>query len=244
MNINISVCIASYNGAAFIEKQLLSVLKQLHQDDEVILVDDCSTDNTLEVVKSLNDSRIKIFNNPVNKGCVATFEHAIKLANNDIVFMCDQDDLWVEGRAAILKNAIIKEQVLLVTSNMNYIDDQDKPLPDYRLDGVKKSQSKKYVKNITDMFIGKTSYYGCTMAFKKDFRNLFLPFPDYVVSHDLWIAMAANISRSNYHCDEVTLSRRIHGSNLSLISRKLPAKLWSRVIFAISIMHILIRKIR
>lgn len=241
---NISVCLASYNGALFIEKQIQSVLNQLSQEDELILVDDCSTDNTLQIVISINDSRIRIYPNNSNKGCIKAFEQAISLANNEIIFMCDQDDIWLEGRINLMKKCLVEQQVLLVSSNMNFIDEIGNEVKNYTIDGVKEAQSKKFIQNIMDIFKGKTNYFGCAMAFKKELNNIILPFPKYVESHDLWIAMAANIIKSNYHCDDITLSRRIHGNNLSVINRKLSEKLWSRVIFAISFVHILIRKIK
>lgn len=241
---NISVCLASYNGSLFIEKQIQSVLNQLNQDDELIMVDDCSKDNTLQIVTSINDSRIKIYPSNSNKGCIKAFEQAISLANNEIIFMCDQDDIWLEGRISLMKKRLIEQQVLLVSSNMNFIDEAGNEVKSYTIDGVKEAQSKKFIQNIMDIFKGKTNYFGCAMAFKKELNNIILPFPKYVESHDLWIAMAANIMKSNYHCGDITLSRRIHGNNLSVINRKLSEKLWSRVIFAMSFVHILIRKIK
>ncbi|MDQ7084910.1 MAG: glycosyltransferase [Sulfurovum sp.] len=57
----ISVCIATYNGEQYIQEQLESILIQLHDEDEIILSDDSSTDQTVAIVKALKDSRIKIF---------------------------------------------------------------------------------------------------------------------------------------------------------------------------------------
>ena len=60
----ISVCMATYNGACFINQQLDSILTQLSTDDEIIISDDNSTDNTVELIQSYNDKRIKLFFNP------------------------------------------------------------------------------------------------------------------------------------------------------------------------------------
>lgn len=57
----ISVCICTYNGAKFIKQQLVSILNQLQNDDEIILSDDGSTDDTLNIVNSLNDKRIRCY---------------------------------------------------------------------------------------------------------------------------------------------------------------------------------------
>ncbi len=74
----ISVCLATYNGEKYIKEQLNSILSQLGNDDEIIISDDHSTDNTIEIIKSLEDDRIKIFVNNLEKGYSKNFENAIK----------------------------------------------------------------------------------------------------------------------------------------------------------------------
>lgn len=238
---SISVCLASYNGAKFIELQLYSIIKQLDKDDEIIIVDDCSSDNTLEVIRSVNDVRIKIFLNEINRGHVFSFGRAISLAIKDIIFMSDQDDVWIDGRVFLMKNKLLNSNAMLVSSNSNFIDSKGDKI-DFKIDGVHSESSKKYLNNIIDIFKGKENYYGCAMAFKKELRELILPIPYYVESHDLWIAMAANIAKSNIHCDETTLNRRVHGNNASVVNRKFILKLWSRVVFALSLPHLMFRR--
>ncbi|BCV35985.1 hypothetical protein TUM17377_13130 [Shewanella chilikensis] len=59
----ISVCMATYNGESYIEEQLNSILEQLGEFDEVVICDDCSIDNTINVINSIGDSRVKVFSN-------------------------------------------------------------------------------------------------------------------------------------------------------------------------------------
>jgi len=239
---NISICLATYNGAEYIAQQLTSILKQLEVSDEVIVLDDCSKDNTLDIVRSFNDDRIKIFSNEKNRGHVYSFGHVVGLANNDIIFMSDQDDIWIDGRIKLMKDELLESKALLVSTNSDFIDSKGNKI-DFTLDGVSAESSQKYFSNIIDIFVGKTNYVGCAMAFKKELRNLILPMPSYVESHDLWIAMGANIIKSNLHLDEPTLYRRIHGNNASIIKRKLGPKLWSRVIFSISMIQLYFRSL-
>lgn len=239
---NVSICIATYNGESFIDLQFKSILKQLNKDDEIIVVDDCSSDNTLKIIKSINDSRIKIFINDKNRGHVYTFGRSIELAKNEIIFLSDQDDLWIKGRLNLMKNDLLKSKVMLVSSNTNFIDVNGEEII-HKNDGVSERNSQNHISNIIDIFKGKGNYYGCAMAFTSKIKKLILPIPSYVESHDLWIALAANISKSNHHCNDVTLNRRIHGSNASVVQRKLIYKLWSRIIFFISIIHLFIRKL-
>jgi glycosyltransferase involved in cell wall biosynthesis len=83
----ISVCVATYNGAAFIRAQLETVLPQLSTDDEVIVSDDGSTDATREVVQEVNDSRIILLEGP-RAGLIKNFEYALGHVCGDIVFLC------------------------------------------------------------------------------------------------------------------------------------------------------------
>jgi glycosyltransferase involved in cell wall biosynthesis len=239
--VNISVCIATYNGAHFIKEQIDSIIAQLEEQDEVIIIDDCSKDNTFVILKSFSDSRLKILKNDSNIGVNSTFEKAIILAKNDIIFMSDQDDIWIEGRYALLKNSIIKNNCLLVSANSQFINNTGKPIL-VKMASLSSKNSLRYCKNIFDIFTGTAGYYGCTMVFDKKLREVILPFPKIIESHDLWIAKAANILKSNQHLDTPTLNRRIHGNNASVIKRSTLLKLKSRIIFAISIV-ILIKRV-
>lgn len=237
---NISVCLATYNGAKYLESQLRSILNQLEDNDEIVILDDCSTDNSLELVKSIGDERIKIFKNEKNRGHVYSFGRVISLGIHDIIFMSDQDDIWMDGRVTLMKESLLKSNAFLISTNSEFIDSEDKTIL-FSLDGVSAETSDKYFKNIVDIFIGKTNYVGCAMAFKRELKELILPIPSYVESHDLWIAMCANIFKSNLHLNESTLYRRIHGENASIVKRRLLPKLWSRIIFLISMVHLYYR---
>lgn len=238
--IKISVCLASYNGEKFIYEQICSVLDQLSADDELVVVDDCSTDNTVDVINSFKDKRIRLFLNKINRGVNYSFERAISLSENELIFMCDQDDVWIEGRLKLMSDTLLNSGCCLVSSNSVFIDEVGNDVL-YPADGVDKSNSRKFLKNILDIFAGKKNYYGCAMAVRSKLIDLILPIPAFVESHDLWIAMAANLYGSNIHLDENTLKRRVHGSNASIVSRPLVKKIWSRVIFLVSAFVILYR---
>ncbi|MCH5686542.1 glycosyltransferase [Niabella sp. W65] len=216
----ISVCMATYNGGKYIYAQVKSILAQLAENDEIIVVDDCSKDNTIETLQSFNDARIKILVNENNYGHVYSFNKSLSLAKNDIIFMSDQDDIWHSGRVDIMRKYLIENKVMLVTSNSYFINDDSTPII-YNIEGVRSSQSSDYLKNILDIFRGKKNYFGCAMALCQKLNEVILPIPSYVESHDLWIAMAANIMNSNLHMDEKTFYRRVHTNNASILKRPL-----------------------
>ena len=226
---NVSICMACYNGEAYIKEQIDSILPQLVEGDELIIIDDGSKDATGAVVQAIEDNRIKYLKNTSNMGVNKSFEKAINYAKHEYVFMADQDDLWTDGRLDVMLS-VLKQGNLLVSGNSVSIDGNG-GLSDYELGRLYEADSKEYVKNIIRIFTGKAYYYGCAMAFQKKICEIVMPFPDYIESHDLWIAMAANLLKSNAHLEDVVLKRRIHGKNASVLQRKLSEKLYSRWIF-------------
>lgn len=235
----VSVCMATYQGERYVERQLHSILEQLGASDEVIVVDDCSRDRTVEVIERVGDPRIKLFRNTINRREVYSFGRAIEIATGDIVFLSDQDDIWLPGRVQLMADRLLQSGAALITSNFEWMDADERPLA-VSFDGVSSEDSARHLKNIVDIFIGKTNYFGCAMAFKRELVSLITPIPSYVESHDLWIALAANQIRSNLHLDDKTLRKRRHDSNTTntVSSRSLFLKLRSRSIFARSMMDL------
>ena len=237
---SISVCLASYNGHKFILDQIISILKQLNYDDEIIVVDDFSTDNTVELISSFNDSRIKIYINKSNLGHVKAFARAISLAKNEFIFLSDQDDIWVDGRVLKILDFLSVSKKSLLTSNSAFIDKKGLHFK-HNIRPIKSTESNQHLLNILRIFFGTISYYGCTMAFNRKISQIALPVPAYVESHDLWIALIGNILGSNFHIDDVTIYRRIHGNNSTNPTRSLFKKIYARFIFLISVFHIICR---
>ena len=155
----ISVCLASYNGEKYIREQLDSILPQLGENDEIIISDDHSTDNTINVIKSLNDSRIKIFENNLGKGYSRNFENAINQATGDIIFLSDQDDVWMENKVELMtkelkQNDLVVSDALISDGNLNPTLGSH-----FKVHGTKKGFINNWLK---------TRYIGACMAFKKE----------------------------------------------------------------------------
>lgn len=237
---SVSVCIATFNGEKYILEQLESIMSQLSENDEVIIVDDCSTDNTVSVLRQYNDYRIKLFLNDENKGSVYTFGKAIQLATKDYIFLADQDDVWTPGRLDIMLTYLSNSGMTLITSGYKFFT-SEKRYQSLHAPTKKNHDSKRHFYNILTIFKGNSGYVGCCMAFPKQFKRILLPFPSYIESHDLWIALASNLLRSNIHIDETTLMRRLHCKNVSMVKRNLISKLFSRWIFLVSIFVLLFR---
>lgn len=235
-----SICMATYNGEKNIFEQMDSILKQIDNDSEIIVIDDCSKDNTVKIIKDFDDDRIQIFVNEERLGVNKSFEKAIGLAKGKYIFMADQDDIWTEKRYEKMISKL--KSSLLVSGNTIAIDKDGKKI-NYNLGMLYENSSNSFNRNIFNVFLGRAYYYGCAMAFQTKLRSIILPFPKKIESHDLFIAMAANLCHSNYHLEDIVLKRRIHGDNASLIKRSLKEKIVSRNIMYKNLLF-LMRRIR
>lgn len=237
----VSVCMATYNGQLYLKDQIASILSEIGSSGELIIVDDCSTDSTVSIIKSFTDSRIKLYLNPQNLGHVKSFARAIEKAVGEYIFLADQDDVWRSGRVQLIIEAMIASKACVAASNFSLIDGSGIPL-EARRHILSESASIRHFQNLMGIFLGTRPYFGCAMAMKNSMRSLILPVPSCVESHDLWIATAGNLLRSIRHISEHTLDRRIHNSNLTIPrGRPLLKKIKSRIISLQSIVILLLR---
>lgn len=208
-HVRVSVAMATYNGADFVEEQIRSILPELAGTDELIVVDDASTDNTVEVVRGIGDSRIRLYPRSENRGYVRTFEEAIGCARGEYIFLADQDDVWIPGRVDRMLSVLRTH--LFVASNMVILETGARPRWSFT-----SSADGRWARNLLLIGSGVSGYYGCGMAMRRRALDLVTPFPPYLVeSHDLWLAIAGNLAHSIGHVEEPTLRRRVHDSNVT-----------------------------
>lgn len=207
----ISICIATYNGEKYIEKQILSILLQLRENDEIIISDDGSKDNTLDIVRALNDSRIKIFHNKKNHGVVPNFENALNNAKGDYIFFSDQDDIWTPNKVERCIEALQKH--VLVIHNSIIMDGKGN-ISNKDFFSMRKSK-KGYWRNLY-----KNSFVGSCMAFRKELLPHVLPFPKKILWHDMWIGLMAERIGDTIFIPDTLLYYRRHGNNASATSER------------------------
>jgi len=206
----ISVCLPTYNGSKYIIQQLNSILSQLSDEDEVIVSDDCSEDNTCELVENLKDKRIVILREKKFPNYVFNFEHAIKNAKGDLIFLCDQDDVWLPNKVEVMSRHL--KEFDLVLSDC-FVTDSDLTVVHPSYFSIRKTVQNKYLS-----LIAGSPYLGCCIAFKRSVLSKALPFPQNVNSHDIWIGNIAAFFYKVKFIDDKLIYYRRHNGNTSNIA--------------------------
>ncbi|TVO60281.1 glycosyltransferase family 2 protein [Denitromonas ohlonensis] len=206
----ISVCLAAYNGAAHIRQQIDSILSQLSAADELIISDDGSTDATRDLVAAIADTRIRLIDGP-RKGLIRNFEHALGNARGDLVFLCDQDDLWLPDK--VERMAIELDIAMLAVSDCRVVDDSLNLVHPsfFALNGSRPG----FIRNLL-----KNGYLGCCMAFRRELLSTALPFPSHLPMHDWWLGLVGQMTGGVRFIDTPLSLYRRHGGNASISGEK------------------------
>lgn len=214
----ISVCIATYNGAKYIEEQLSSILNQLSENDEVIISDDNSGDRTLDIINSFGDKRIVILKrNPSIKSnkryenhvkVSSNFQNSLEHVSGDLIFLSDQDDIWYENKVKICYDAL--STCDLVASDYSIINDNGVLLKEKRHEGISPLKSNLFA-NIVYL-----PFKGCCLAFRKEMLTSILPFPKNTVVHDDWIGCVIFLKGQCLFIDKPLIFHRVHDNNVSV----------------------------
>lgn len=240
----ISICIATYNGSLFLKEQLDSIFKEMdsfEEDYEVIIVDDFSTDETLELINSYGCENIKLFMNDKNMGHVKSFEKSLESASGDYIFLSDQDDIWVPGRVALMMDALVKSEKDILFSGFSYIDQHGRGLAINGNFCVIPPLNGRF-KNILKIFIGKADYWGCTALLTQSSLKQLLPFYKHIEAHDHWIAQVGLLHNKIHSISDVTLLHRIHNNNVTVKNkRSFLKRILTRYVMLKSFFHAFLR---
>jgi GT2 family glycosyltransferase len=210
--LKVSACMAAYNGGDYVEPQLQSILAQLKPTDEIVIVDDGSTDGTVARIAQIRDTRIRILQHDKNRGVVATFEDALRSASGDVLFLCDDDDVWAPTKVQRFLEVFGREpKARIVQSRVRMIDENDRPIPDSRI-----NRHGRFVAGFwRNLFMN--HYQGSAMALRSSLLGHVLPFPARkLFLHDAWIGTRNDLMGGGLvFIDEDLLFYRRHGKNAS-----------------------------
>ena len=190
----VSVCIPAYNSSRYIAETIESVLNQTYSNIEVVVVDDCSKDNTVEIVNNIKDSRVRLICNEKNLGMTGNWNKCISESKGKYVKLLPGDDFIYKDCIERSLNVLKKhKEVSLVVVGSHLVDDDDKVIGKYAhwpSEGIIKGEriAKKSV--MLNNFFGNPV---CALFRREDFEKTGCFDPDipYILDFDLWLSLSA-----------------------------------------------------
>lgn len=205
----ISLILSTYNGSKYLIPQLDSLRLQTRRADEVIIRDDKSTDNTCAIIEDyiIRYSLDWVFiRGTCNLGWRNSFYELTKMTSGDIIFFCDQDDIWYDRKIELMSSCFMNHEIRLLIADMirfNY-DDIPKSWNQGSLKVAKFSCGKKwpYIKRP-----------GCVFAFDKILKEKYLRVFSPGDAHDLLVWQIAGVTDSIWHINLNAILFRRHDAN-------------------------------
>lgn len=215
----ISVCMATYNGGRFVREQLESILSQLpmavagEKCAEVIIADDGSSDDTLDIIRDLGDLRVNVLPQGNHLGPVYNFERALQAASGDVIFLADQDDVWLPKKVDKMLEALgfdgatfAANAPLLAVHDSKVINGEGKVI------GESMWTARPYKPGVFANWLRNT-FTGCCLAFRRELLEMALPFPKNLPMHDQWLGVLAERKNGVVAVPEKLISYRVHKNN-------------------------------
>ena len=214
----ISIAMATYNGAKYIREQLDSILMQSIHDFELVVCDDCSTDETWSIIQEYasKDVRIQTFRNEKNLGYRKNFEGLLKLCKGELVAFCDQDDIWKENHLQVLYDNIGDKAIC--TANAEIIDGDGIKMG-FKLDDYTglRCFSEDALKKAYVLFYYFNPFPGCNTMFRRSFLEKAYPIKDERIKlHDAYACALACVSGEDIkYVNDITMSYRFHRDSVT-----------------------------
>ena len=211
----VDILLATYNGEKYVREQSDSILNQTYKGFRLLISDDCSTDETRDILNEYKskDDRIKVFLQEENLGVVKNFEFLLGKVEAEYYMFSDQDDIWkAEKIEKSLKK--IEEGFDLVYSDLEVVDDNLNVTYEsyWKLKGIYK-KIKKY-NNFESLYLN-NFITGCTVISKKELMDSFMPLPNTskFVLHDYWISLIVSQNGKIAYVEEPLIKYRQHKNN-------------------------------
>ncbi len=214
----VSIVVATYNGARFLEAQMDSLLAQTYPNIEIVAVDDCSKDNTFEILERYArlHAHIRVFRNAANLGYTRNFEKAVSLAVGEYVSFSDQDDIWAPEKTTLLMNAIGDHP--MIYSDSQLVTEELQPL-----------RKHSDLKNQTPFdnclyFAIDDCIAGHSLIMKRAIAVAAMPYPT-EAAYDLWLPFFATLYGEIQYINTAFVQWRQHSYNVTGKKYDLKAKL-------------------
>lgn len=219
-----SVAMSTYNGAKFLREQLDSIFSQTHPVDEIVVSDDASTDDTLNILDHYRRAHPEVAWNILpaqqNQGFRLSFRRALAHCTGELIFLCDQDDRWAHNKVERIVSVFSQNpQVLSLVTDFRTIDAEGKPLnPPSSGENLWVSsrvlrQRDPLVQITLREMLGRNQGQGCTMALRKSVAQEYIAL-DKAWTHDWILNLIAAMHGGLYFLKEPLIDYRLHGSNV------------------------------
>lgn len=217
----VAIAMATFNGREFIGEQLGSFVEQSRLPDELVVCDDGSTDGTLEVLEAFARTapfEVRVFANETRLGYALNFDRALALAEGDVVFLSDQDDVWLPAKIQRVLEEFERRPAAGLVVHDCIIADRD-----LEHAGVTELGHLERMGGSRDAFVS-----GCCTAVRSDLLHVVLPVPPDGAGHDSWLHLCARLLGMRCVLPEPLSYYRRHGQNQSLTptSSVVPVHRW------------------
>ena len=219
VQLSLSIAMATYNGERHLAEQLDSILRQSRFPDELVIHDDASDDTTVSIIRDFVmrapfPVRLKV--NRERLGSTRNFEAAIRVCSGEIIFLCDQDDIWSSNKIALIEECFMRDARVGAVFSDAIVSHEDKNLTESRLwDSVRFSYRERTwiaADEAARVLLRHPVVTGATMAFRSSLRELVLPIPDIWV-HDAWISLLIGSTSRLAMIPEPLIVYRQHDKN-------------------------------
>lgn len=209
----VSIALCTYNGETYLRQQLDTLVGQSYPNLEVIVVDDCSKDNTVEILQEYAGKypQFKLYTNTQNLGYTKNFEKAIKLCSGDYIALCDQDDLWHPQKIELQVKAIQDNVLIYHDSEFIHQDgtDMNKKMSDIM---------NLYRGDRPEVFLFFNCVSGHSILMKKELLDKALPLKEGFF-HDAWLAyVATNIGKIDFIPECLVRYRQHNNSETNILN--------------------------
>jgi hypothetical protein len=234
----LSVVLCTHNGSQWLPEMLASLLRQVRRPDEVVIHDDCSTDDTLAMLREFQGDapfEVRIAVNDERLGSTRNFERALAASRGEIVVLADQDDVWYPRKLERLVEIMDDDPILtLVFSDADLIDEYGAPASRTLWEARTVSRYLRDHEVVPGtMFARRALSTGCTLAARRRAVDAALPFPAVLDSpcapmrHDRWLSLVAGAVGTVRAVNEPLLAFRVHPTQQTgvLARRQLAARL-------------------
>jgi glycosyltransferase involved in cell wall biosynthesis len=208
--LKVSIAMATYNGARHLREQLDSFVAQTKQPDQLVITDDRSSDETVQIARDFARTapfEVRVEVNDCRLGVAANFNRALSLCDGDLVLLSDQDDVWFASKIETLANRSAAEP-----AKACWIGDA------LLTDAVLNSTGTTKMEKIRGAGLpDRAMVMGCCTAFRSDLLGLLLPIPPNQPAHDNWLVEFADLLSLARRMEIPMQHYRRHGGNVSQV---------------------------